>query len=479
MFPRLRWLFVVIALHLLLPRLAWGADVSALTAPGALAVQGPPVPAPALAPIKVGPQQLFDVGSLPGQTAQQRAETVNRRIASFVRQPGRIAPVLITTYGGVRALSIEGRQILTVTEQDAADNLTTLPELAERWREALDEALGALRAEHQTFWSPIGGAIVRSTESLLRQVGSLVPRLAGLLLVLLLTRLAARGSRAAVGRVLQRPSADPNTRHLVQTFTYYGAWIVGWVVALGALGIDPSALVAGLGITTLALGFALKDILSNLVSGFLLLTTRPFRLGDQIAVKEFEGTVEQIELRATFLRTCDNRLVVIPNAELCTATVTNTTAAEFLRQEFVVSVACETNLDEAREVALRALVETEGVLAEPPPDVLVAGFGDNSIQLKLRFCTDSRRFPSLNVGSDVRQRVKEAFDAAGIGLPFPTRVLHLQESGPARLDEGAAGRGDWPRRQPLMGRRTFSRERRRRSGSPRSRAPGARPPSGG
>jgi small conductance mechanosensitive channel len=440
MFPRFWPHLVVLALLTLLPLLPCGADPGVLAVPGAPAVYGPPVPAAALGAVRVGPQRLFDVGSLPGQTAQQRAEAINRRIASFVRHPERITPVLSTLRGSERVLLMDGRQILTVTEQDAADNLTTLPDLAERWRQALDETLGEVRAEHETLWSQAGGAILRSTENLLRQAAALVPRLVGLLLVLLLTFLTARGSRDAAGRVLQRSAADPNTRHLVQTCTRYGVWTVGWVVALGTLGIDPAALVAGLGITTLALGFALKDILSNLVSGFLLLTTRPFRLGDQINVKGFEGTVEQIELRATFLRTSDNRLVVIPNADLCTATVINSTAAEFLRQEFSVGVAYETDLDHARAVALRAVMETEGVLPEPPPDVLVDSFADSSIHLKVRFCTDSRRFPTLNVGSDTRQRVKEAFDAAGITIPWPTRVVHLPESWPTRPRGGAR----WP-----------------------------------
>jgi small-conductance mechanosensitive channel len=396
----------------------------------------------------VGQRTLFEIGGRPGQPASERAAAINRRIESFVRQPVRIAPVAIAHRNGEQILTVAGREILTVTAQDAADNLTSVPELAEDWRDALDAALTEVRSQSETLWSQITGAIVQSAENLLRQAAALIPRLVSTVLVLVLTFFAARGSRSASKRIVQRAAADVNTQQIVQALTYYGVWAAGWIIGLGTLGVDPSTLVAGLGVTTLALGFALKDLLSNLVSGLLILTTRPFRIGDYIAVHENDGIVEQIELRATHLRTFDNRLVIIPNADLYTATIINNTAAPHRRQEFLVGVSYGTDLDRAEAVAIQVMRETEGVLTAPEPDVLVHEFGDSSIHLKVRFYTDSRSV--LAVGSAVRRALKARFDAEGISIPFPIRTLYIQSQpseemgrkeaarpGPARGSAGA------------------------------------------
>jgi small conductance mechanosensitive channel len=385
--------------------------------------------APTHAPVMVGTRRLFDVGALPDQTAADRTAAINRRIDSFFRNPQQIAPVEVKLRGKERILAIGGRDLLTVTAQDADDNLTTVSELAQSWKQELDEALGALRAEHQTLWNQVSLSIVHSTENLIKQTAALIPRLVSTLLVFLIAFFAARGARAAVGPVLRRAAIDVNTQQLVRTLAYYGVWVVGWIVALGTLGINPATLVAGLGVTTIAIGFALKDLLSNFVSGFLILTTRPFTLGDQIAVQQFEGTVERIELRATHLRTYDNRLVIIPNADLYTATITNNTASPYRRQEFIVGIGYEADLNRACELARHAALNTEGVLADPAPDAVIDDLANGSINLKVRFHTDSRRGKAMPVISEVRRRVKEAFQHAGIEL-YPTGPPTVRLQGP-------------------------------------------------
>jgi small conductance mechanosensitive channel len=434
---------VILALAFTLEGLApsaWGAasGTSLFGAPGIVpstpnsAVSSPGTAAPA--PIMVGQRQLFSVGALPGETAAQRAASINRRIASFVSHPEQIAPIVVQIRGRERILAAAGRDLLTVTPQDAADNLTSVPELADSWRQELDQALSTVQAEHQTLWIQMRDSIVLSAEDLLRQCAAFIPRFASALVVLLVTWFTARGVRTAVRRLLEPAHLDLNTQQLIRTLTYYGIWTLGWVLALGTAGIQPATLVAGLGVTTLALGFALKDLLSNVVSGFLILTTRPFNLGDQIAMKEFEGTVERIELRATHLRTADNRLIIIPNADLYIATITNNTASPCRRQEFLVGIDYAADLNQAFAVALRVTQETPGVLPDPAPDVLVHELASSSVHLKIRFHTDPRRGNAMTVGSQVKQRVKEAFDAAGIAIyPPGTQIVQLQAGESAAL----------------------------------------------
>lgn len=403
--------------------------------------------APTHAPVMVGTRRLFDVGALPDQTAADRAAAINRRIDSFARNPERIAPVEVKLRGPERVLTIGTRDLLTVTAQDADDNLTTVSQLASSWKQELDEVLGAIRAEHQTLWNQVVLSIVHSAENLVRQTAALIPRLVSTLLVFAITFFGARGARGAVRPILRRSSIDANTQQLVRTLVYYSVWVLGWIVALGTLGINPATLVAGLGVTTIAIGFALKDLLSNFVSGFLILTTRPFALGDQIAVREYEGTVEKIELRATHVRTYDNRLVIIPNADLYTATITNNTASPYRRQEFVVGIGYEADLREAIRLAERAARETPGVLADPAPDVLIDTLANGSINLKVRFHTDSRRGKAITIGSEVRQKLKDMYQHAGIEIyPSGTQVVQLEGSVSPVAGPSNRGGADSPKR---------------------------------
>ena len=120
----------------------------------------------------------------------------------------------------------------------------------------LRQALSAVAAEHQTLWIQIRDSIVLSADELLREAAALIPRLLSALLVLFIARFAARSVRTGVQRLLLRTHPDLNTQQLIRTLTYYGVWTLGWVLALGTAGIHPTALVAGLGVTTIVLGFA-------------------------------------------------------------------------------------------------------------------------------------------------------------------------------------------------------------------------------
>ncbi len=127
--------------------------------------------------------------------------------------------------------------------------------------------------------------------------------------------------------IFRRFVSDLTVENLIKQVTYYAVLALGLIIAASAYGLEPEAVAAGLGLTSLALGFALKDILSNFVSGLLILTLRPFELGDQIVIGETQGNVERIELRATLIRTYDGRIVAVPNSETFTSRVTNNTSS--------------------------------------------------------------------------------------------------------------------------------------------------------
>jgi small-conductance mechanosensitive channel len=163
----------------------------------------------------------------------------------------------------------------------------------------------------------------------------------------------------------------------------------------------------------------MKDVLSNFVSGLLLLIMRPFEIGDQIIVGPTEGVVERIELRATRMLTYDGRVVLVPNAELFTSRVTNNTAAPIRRDSVLINLDYDADLPAAMSATLGATRATEGVLEEPPPSILVRDLGATAVVLELRFWTDSRRADFLATRSRVNTAVVAALRAADVALPEP------------------------------------------------------------
>ncbi|MCA1566998.1 MAG: mechanosensitive ion channel family protein [Acidobacteria bacterium] len=147
------------------------------------------------------------------------------------------------------------------------------------------------------------------------------------MLVFLIFWIVAGAGRRVIALAAPRVRADTGVVLLLSRIYYYGILIFGTITALGAAGMNVSALVTGLGLTGFALGFALKDVLSNLLSGIMLLLYRPFNIGDQIRMGEYEGTIETIRMRDTLVRARDGRLIVIPNTKLITEVVVNNTYA--------------------------------------------------------------------------------------------------------------------------------------------------------
>jgi len=172
--------------------------------------------------------------------------------------------------------------------------------------------------------------------------------------------------------------------------------LVRWGILLAALAfamtivfpsLAPGDLFAGLGVTSVAIGFAFKDILQNWLAGLLLLIRRPFHPDDQIEVNGFEGTVEKIETRSTFIRTYDGQLIVIPNSDVYANAVLVKTHSDLRRSQFEVQVGFRENMDEARELLRSCIADVEGVECDPPCDVLAWGFGATHITLRCRWWT--------------------------------------------------------------------------------------------
>jgi small conductance mechanosensitive channel len=191
-------------------------------------------------------------------------------------------------------------------------------------------------------------------------------------------------------------------------------------------GFKPGDLVAGLGITSVAIGFAFKDILQNFFAGILILLRQPFVVGDQIRSGEYEGTVEEIDIRATRLKTYDGERVVLPNGDVFTRAILVRTAYHCRRIRFVVGIGYPDSIEKARHVISNVLSETDGVLKEPPFEVYVTELAPSSVNLTVYFWAEAQQANVLRVGDRVATGIKLALDEAGIDMPYPHAVVLLQ-----------------------------------------------------
>lgn len=256
--------------------------------------------------------------------------------------------------------------------------------------------------------------------------------------------LLARGVRGAVYRLTKRAQHEPGT---ALVFSRLAGWVtltLGGLVALTVVlpELNAGSLFGALGFGGVAIGFAFKDIFQNLLAGLLLLFTRPFRIGDQIVSGDHEGTVEDIQLRATLIRTYDNRQVVIPNSELYTNRVVVNTAYEARRLDLKVQIG-RPDIEAARRVILDTLPGLSEVRADPPPRVLVRSSGDYALNLEVRVWIDPPlRREVVYTEDQVLSALIPALLGAGIELPVPAQDVRVRgmEAGPHVRESEATAR---------------------------------------
>lgn len=208
--------------------------------------------------------------------------------------------------------------------------------------------------------------------------------------------------------------------------------------------LKPGDLIAGLGVSSVAIGFAFKDILQNWLAGLLILLRQPFEVDDQIEVNGFEGTVERIETRATIIKQYDNKRVVIPNSDIYTNALKVITANPMIRSQYDVGIGYGDGIEEATEVIRRAVSATEGVSSDRNIDVLPWDLAASWVTIRVRWWTDSQRASVVKTHAAVIRSVKEALDEARIDMPYDTQV-HLFHDQTEETDGNRnAQREGWP-----------------------------------
>ena len=244
------------------------------------------------------------------------------------------------------------------------------------------------------------------------------------LIILAVSLLVGKGVKQVILRTSHRlAKVDATLVPVLCTTAAYAVYTIGAVFILDIFGVNTASIITLLGAAGLAIGLALKDTLSNIAAGIMLLLLRPFRAGDFVECGSITGSVAEINLFTTILETADGLYVASPNSLVWGNTITNFTRNGKRRMDLVVGIAYSDSI-EAGLAVLRHIAETEPrFLKEPAPQVMVLSLGDSSVNLQLRGWATTEDY--WKAFWDLNQRVKEEIEQAGLTIPFPQRDLHL------------------------------------------------------
>ncbi|RZA30532.1 MAG: mechanosensitive ion channel family protein [Proteobacteria bacterium] len=288
-------------------------------------------------------------------------------------------------------------------------------------------------------------ALMDKISSLVDGFFYILPNLGIGLVVFALFVLASWAGQRAISSLLHRGG-----RHdlgvLLGGFSKWALLLFGVLVVATIVfpSVRPADLFSALGIGSVAIGFAFKDILQNWLSGLLILYRQPFRTGDQISSGPFEGTVEAVEARATLLRTYDGRRVVIPNSDIYTRAVIVHTAYNSSRSEYDVGIGYGDDVEAACRIMVEAMQGVDGIQPVPTPEALPWELAGSAVNVRVRWWTEPRRADVVQVRGRVIATLKNRLSQAGIDLPFPTRVILLHDQTEETDGDRGHQREGWP-----------------------------------
>lgn len=257
--------------------------------------------------------------------------------------------------------------------------------------------------------------------------------LLGMLAKRIVMRAAASRGRENLGEVLGG---------FLKVVVIVGGFLLAATIVMPSL--KPGDLIAGLGVSSVAIGFAFKDILQNWLAGLLILLRQPFEIGDQIKINSFEGTVEHIETRATVIRTYDGQKVIVPNSEVYTNSLLVKTSHDKRRSQYDIGIGYGDDLDKACQVIEDTLKGIEDIETDPAPQVLPWDLAASWVTIRARWWTDTSRASVVTVRSEVIRRVKKALDEARIDMPYDTNVLLMHDQTEETDGDREAQREGWP-----------------------------------
>ena len=253
-------------------------------------------------------------------------------------------------------------------------------------------------------------------------VGGL-PNLLTALAILIASLYFARIISNILRRVLRRQKAPEGVTHLLSQLILWTVIILGAITAIQRF-FDVTAFLAGLGIIGFTIGFALQDVMKNLVSGIILLIQQPFHVGEVIGAAGFDGTVQQIDLRTTEMETTDGRIVTLPNASILSNPIINYTRARRLRIDLSLSLPHTVDPNTTRQLVLDAIKGVPGFVSEPAPVVVFNNLTSAAMELIVNFWIDATKNKAVNAKDSALLNVISVFGKQGIEVPHPVQMVY-------------------------------------------------------
>lgn len=250
-------------------------------------------------------------------------------------------------------------------------------------------------------------------------------RLFAALAIFIIGRWVARWLSRLLEKGMQKAGTDHTLIVFLRNIVYVGLLIFVIIAAVGQLGVQTTSFLAVLGAAGLAVGLALQGSLANLAAGVLIIIFRPFKLGDFIEAGGIAGTVKAISIFTTTLHTPDNKVIIVPNAQVNSGTITNYSANDTRRVDLVIGVSYGDDLDKVRSVIQQVLAADERVLKDPAPQIAVMALADSSVNFTVRPWAKSADYWGLYF--DLQEQIKKNFDKEGISIPFPQQDVYVHQ----------------------------------------------------
>jgi len=243
--------------------------------------------------------------------------------------------------------------------------------------------------------------------------------------ILLVGRWIAKALTNLMRRAMDKANLDSMLARFIGNLTYVALMTFVALAAINQLGVQTTSFIAVIGAAGLAIGLALQGSLANLAAGVLIIIFRPYKVGDYIEGGGVAGTVEEVQIFTTVLKTPDNKTIIVPNAQVMGGTITNYSARTERRIDLVVGVGYDADLDKTRQVLTDILGEDQRILKEPAPLIGVVELADSSVNFVVRPWVSTADYWA--VFFDLNERIKKRFDAENITIPFPQRDVHIYE----------------------------------------------------
>lgn len=270
-----------------------------------------------------------------------------------------------------------------------------------------------------------GGWLARNQELLLSYVVNIVAAVAILIVGMIVARLIS----STVNRLMLARGIDSTVADFLSALVRYGIIAFTLIAALSRVGVQTASVIAVLGAAGLAVGLALQGSLSNLAAGVLLVTFRPFRTGEYVDLGGIAGTVLNVQIFSTTMRTVDGKIVVVPNGKIIAGNIINYSREPVRRNEFIIGVSYEADIDQVKQILTDIVSRDERVLKDRDITVRVNELGPSSVNFVVRAWSKSGDLQ--NVYWDVLEQIKKGLDANGIGIPYPQMDVHVRKTNDA------------------------------------------------